>query len=143
MATTVPMQAFGTDFRRKYRSVARGFWSRERDAYVDRRVAQGATYAVIGGELGLTVSAISGRLHRRGRRSEQTRAADALRAIEANLGDPRLTQEGCRWVIGEPPGLWRWCGKPISAGARQAGLPPYCADHAAEAKNPRAEKGKR
>ena len=36
-------------------------------------------------------------------------------------------QPGCRWIIGSPPGDWRWCSEPEAAGMS------YCPDHAREA----------
>jgi hypothetical protein len=117
--------------------MARRNWTPESDAYVDRRIGEGATYAVIGRELGVTAATISGRLYRRKRdpdpaKSDQAAAADALRTLEQSLGYERATQPGCRWVIGAPPEAWRWCGEPIVEG-------PYCAEHAARSKSQRGD----
>jgi hypothetical protein len=71
--------------------VARKDWILETDAYVDRRIGEGATYAVIAGELGITAAAIAGRLYRRNRGTDpcrgQPRAAGALRTLRTK---PRL-----------------------------------------------------
>jgi hypothetical protein len=116
--------------------VARKKWTPEADAHIDRRLGDGATYAVIGGELGVTASAIAGRRHRRrgeGSSRGQPDAAAALQALEQSLGYRRATQGGCRWVIGDPGSAWQWCGKPIVK-------EPYCAEHADLSKNhPRGE----
>jgi hypothetical protein len=118
--------------------MARKKWTPAIDAHVDRRIGEGATYAVIAGELGITAAALAGRLFRRQRSEDdpargQPRAAGALRTLEESLGYQRVVQDGCRWVIGEPPGVWRWCGNPIAEG-------PYCAEHARLSKNPRGER---
>jgi hypothetical protein len=114
--------------------MARKIWTPDDDAHIDRRLGDGATYAVIGGELGVSAAAIAGRRHRR--RGEelsggQPGAVGALRALEQNLGYQRATQGGCRWVIGDPGADWQWCGKPIAG----AGPQPYCAEHADISKN--------
>jgi hypothetical protein len=110
--------------------MARRNWL-ELDGYVDRRIGQGASYSVIAGELGVTPSAIAGRMHRRRvepamSKSDQLRAAEAVRSVEQSLGYERVTQGGCRWVIGDPKAKWQWCGKPVVRGPN-----PYCAEHAA------------
>ncbi|HEY1430804.1 MAG TPA: GcrA family cell cycle regulator [Stellaceae bacterium] len=116
-------------------------WTPERDRYVDRRIGEGATYAAIAGELGagFTASAIAGRMHRRAGREliqsipyDQAAARRALQRLEQSLGYERATQGGCRWVIGDPPGAWHWCGQPLAEGS-------WCAEHAAAARNPRGE----
>lgn len=97
-------------------------WTKENDAYVDRRTAEGANYTTIAGELGpeITAAAIAGRMRRR------ILAADGREPISAAVLDERLTTEGCRWVIGDPGrgGDWRWCGAKIIDGS-------WCAEHAA------------
>jgi hypothetical protein len=112
--------------------VAKKLWTPERDRYVDRRIGEGASYALIAREIGngCTASAIAGRLHRRAATHEladQAVAGRALRRLERRLHYERATQGGCRWVIGEPGGAWHWCGQPLAAGS-------WCAEHGAAAK---------
>jgi hypothetical protein len=112
--------------------MARKNWTPDDDAHIARRLSDGATYAVIAGELGVTTAAIAGRRHRR--RGEELSGgrlgAGALQALEQSLGYQHATQGGCRWVVGEPGADWRWCGKPLAGGPQ-----PYCAKHAALSKN--------
>ena len=108
--------------------MSRKNWTAEIDAYVERRVGEGASYEAIAGELGITRGAIAGRRLRRKRDPElskgELRAASALESLERRIGYARAIQGGCRWVIGDPAGSWHWCGEEIVE-------EPYCAEHAA------------
>jgi hypothetical protein len=86
----------------------------------------------IAGELGITRAMLAGRLHRRKQAAAPQDAGAALRTFEQNLGYERVTQGGCRWVIGDPAASWHWCGETIVEGA-------YCAEHAARSYNTRGK----
>ena len=96
-------------------------WTKDIDAYVDRRIAAGLSYSTIAAELGTTANAVSGRLDRR-------RAWQSQDDQVVSMEDPRVTQEGCRWIIGEPNRSWSWCGKAIVMGG------VYCSHHAARSR---------
>ena len=92
-------------------------WTEGRLAHALRLAAEGKSTRKIGGIIGCTKNAVVGKLWRH-------RQANALPAstIEERLRAHWFVP-GCRWIDGEVPGEWRWCGAPVALGS------PWCAEH--------------
>jgi GcrA cell cycle regulator len=110
-------------------------WTDERIAELQRLWAEGKSASEIAAILGdVTRNAVIGKAHRlnlSGRPSPIKRTPRRGASILA------LTDRMCKWPVGDPRDRdFHFCGKPTQAGM------PYCCDHAVQAYQPAAKKGR-
>lgn len=120
-------------------------WTDDRIALLEQMRASGASAAAIAKRLGVSRSAVLGKIFRLRRPSAKKQQAAAQASLKSaapkrHRADPprrrgisllELTNDTCRWPHGEPgrPGFF-FCGEP---GADLESGRPYCARHARRA----------
>ncbi len=102
-------------------------WTPERYRELARLWDDGLTGGEIAARLGVSRNAVlakARRLNLKIRESPLTAAASAARRKHAERRpEGKPPPEGCRYVLGDPPERWRYCGAPRVAGRS------YCAAH--------------
>jgi hypothetical protein len=99
-------------------------WPAERTERLRALRAAQANYRAISAELGLSQGAVAGKLFRLGLTRKRERKPSAL---ELRLNWPQVSATGCRWVEGDPRGVWHWCNAP------REGRTSWCRKHLAQA----------
>ena len=105
-------------------------WTADRLAQLEQLSKAGATAQAIADQLGISRSAVMGKLFRLRRAAEKQRASrqrskNRIRKRGKSLLE--LSNESCRWPIGDPASdQFHFCGAP---GADLEQDVPYCADH--------------
>ena len=100
----------------------------DRNAAIERRYAEGATFGTIAAELGVSRNVVAGHLNRRRLLSRQEKGS-AANIVEMTHPAPLIPSHGCLWAEGHRPDL-RFCGEPVV----HTGSPftwSWCAEHRA------------